>query len=166
MTQPWDQRPGEPATLYNQFLLYRNQGPGRSLRRAYRQHLSQYEMDVKATKGPSGAFKAASVQWDWAVRAKAWDADQLRTYGARLGPLYAFAIEQIADKLAAASRKIRPGDPAWKDILAAVDTVKEHLKVSRQAGADRPPAPQETPGVHPGSARPSDPAEVDRAAVE
>lgn len=134
-THPWDQQASESDTQYAQFLTYRDLGPSRSLRRAYRLCFQRDERAGRAPKGPSGAFKEAATRHRWAERAGAWDLRNLRAYGRRVAPLFVHSLELLARKGEAAARRFRPGEPGWSDVLATANLLGKLLEPARQAGA-------------------------------
>lgn len=71
--EPWDQQPGEPALWYARFEEYRQIGPHRTHRTAYRR-CAQREGLVG--KSPDKGWYAQARRWQWAERAAAWDEAQ------------------------------------------------------------------------------------------
>lgn len=66
--KPWERRPKESARAYAAFVVFRNLGPSRTLRAAYRQ-LSGNEQASQC----SGEFSMRAVRFRWQERANAWD---------------------------------------------------------------------------------------------
>ena len=129
MPEPWDRLPNETPPAYARFLMYRNLGPRRSLRRAYLH-------DLRVSDGYTGGVKRLHVpgQWYadcaanfWVDRAAAWDVRNLTAYGARLAVLHTRAVTTIAEKNARHAAKLNPGDDGWTDLIASMKLVAEFL---------------------------------------
>ena len=63
MSQLWDRQPEEPAKAYRAFTLYRDMGPGRTLRQA-----------AKNLQRSRSLLNEWSGKWGWVARAEAYDA--------------------------------------------------------------------------------------------
>ncbi|HXF62758.1 MAG TPA: effector-associated domain EAD1-containing protein, partial [Caldilineaceae bacterium] len=66
----WKQRPNEPDLWYARFELYRLLGPRRSLVKVYRLSMRLEEQPVRK---PGPLWYAMAKEWDWRLRAAAWD---------------------------------------------------------------------------------------------
>ena len=72
-THPWDRLPGETGTQYAHFLAYRDLGPSRSIRRAYRRTRPRLEGHPQGGKREvPGSFWALAARHRWKERAGAW----------------------------------------------------------------------------------------------
>lgn len=136
MAELWDQLPDESVTLYTHFLAYRDLGPLRSVRKAYRRVMQHLEVQERGGKTEvPGSFWEVATRHRWRERAEAWDVRNLKTYGARVAPLYVRMLENTARRGAVAAAKYRPGDREWGDVLATVDTLAKALEPARKANA-------------------------------
>ena len=66
---PWDRMQDEPFDWHARFQIYRDQGPSRSLTRAYREW-------TDSSGYPSKTTKAKAKEWLWEERALAFDQAQ------------------------------------------------------------------------------------------
>lgn len=116
MPDPWDQLPGEPDASYARFLVYRNLGPGRSLRDAY-----------GATKGrkrhPSGHYQREAADYDWQARAQSWDVVQLREQGLRSAVMFFTGLERVLERSLAILEQAEP-----ESFVEAVDVLERMAK--------------------------------------
>jgi hypothetical protein len=69
----WKQQPGESAEAYLAFSIYRDLGPWRSARQAYRKWRAQRPAGAPARPALSGAWKRWHRKWRWQERAFACD---------------------------------------------------------------------------------------------
>lgn len=129
MAEPWDQLPGEDNTAYARFLMYRNLGPTRSLRKAYQHYLRVYDGFTGGTKRLNipGNWHANCADHFWVSRAAAWDIRNLSTYGNRLACLHVATITRMAQKNARFAARLNPGDDGWTDLVASVRVVADFL---------------------------------------
>ena len=67
--KPWDRMQGEPFDWHARFQIYRDQGPSRSLAKAYREW-------TDSSGKPSKTTKAKAKEWRWEERALAFDQHQ------------------------------------------------------------------------------------------
>src|SRR5262249_41986256 len=65
---PWLRQPGETPRAYAAFCLYRDQGPGHSLRETGRRYYGS-----RSRSGRAGRISAWSTKYRWSERAAAWD---------------------------------------------------------------------------------------------
>ncbi len=70
MAEQWDKQPEESPKAYRAFLIYRNLGPKRSIDAAYRLSLKEHQESIKRAPRRWGEW---STQYQWVVRAQAWD---------------------------------------------------------------------------------------------
>src|SRR5690348_6359267 len=75
---------GEPLRAYRAYLVYRDLGPGRTLRGAWRRHREESRKRrgsrgrprlAKQESGPAGQWTQWSSQYRWVERAAVYDAD-------------------------------------------------------------------------------------------
>lgn len=125
----WEREPDEDADSYARFLVYRNCGPTRSLRKAYHRYLQAYDGYTGGTDRlhVPGTWHRDCVAHQWVNRAAAWDVANLVSHGARLVALHAGTVLQIAKKNARAARRLAPGDDGWDDLCKSVKLVQEWL---------------------------------------
>ena len=129
MAEPWDKLSSESNEAYSRFLIYRNIGPRRSLKRAYLHYLRVYD---EFAGGPKrlhvpGQWHADSANNSWRDRATAWDIRNLSKYGASVAVLHVRAIAILAGKNARYAERLKPGDNGYSDLLASIRTVAEFL---------------------------------------
>jgi hypothetical protein len=62
--EPWERQPDEPDSSWRFFVIYRDLGPGRTLR----------EVAEKAERSRT-VIEGTSREWSWQKRARAWDAE-------------------------------------------------------------------------------------------
>ncbi len=129
MAESWDKLPGESDEAYARFLIYRNVGPRRSLKRAYLHYLRVYDEFTGGTKRlhVPGSWHADCASNFWCDRAVAWDIRNLSAYGARVAVLHVRAVAILAEKNARHAVKLAPGDDGFSDLLASMRTVAEFL---------------------------------------
>jgi hypothetical protein len=151
-SEAWAQLPGESGDAYARFLIFRNLGPRRSLRRAYHHYLTVHDgfTGGKERLHVPGQWCADSADHFWIDRAAAWDVRNLTAYGARLASLHVQSITSIAEKNARYARKLKPGDDGWAGLVASVKVVGEYLtpEVMRglqDRGTRREPVPAPGP---------------------
>ena len=129
MPEPWDKLSAESDEAYARFLMYRNLGPGRSLRKAYKHYLTAYDGFTGGTKRlhVPGQWHADCVAHFWVERSNAWDVRNLYKYGARAAVLHVRTVVALAQRNARAVRELKPGDQGFTDLLASVRVVAEFL---------------------------------------
>src|SRR5262245_47569840 len=123
---PWDQRPGESSAAYRRFLIYRDLGPGRSLRaadRAARQGREPYTKRHGKTRC-SGQWSDDCRHFDWVTRAHAWDVYQLATHGQTAVVAFVSALEAATRKLLERLERVK-GPATWKEITEAMLVLSE-----------------------------------------
>jgi hypothetical protein len=69
---PWHRRPDELLRFYNRFLVYRDAGPERSVRKA----CDIAKLPQQGRKPSWQYWRKLAEQWHWGARARAWDAWQ------------------------------------------------------------------------------------------
>ena len=74
LTQPWEQRAGEPGRWYARFERFRLAGPSRSLLAMVNEDRQQ--RGKKKTRSTPQAWTAKARRWQWRERAQAWDQQQ------------------------------------------------------------------------------------------
>lgn len=129
MKEPWDQIRGEDDEAYAAFLIYRNIGMRRTLRKAYCHFLETHDGYTGGHKELNlpRSWRAASVSFFWKERATAWDIRNLHSYGARLAVLHTRAVTTVAEKCVRLSYELNPGDDGWADLLDSMDRVQNYL---------------------------------------
>lgn len=78
--EPFSKLPGESHRAFHCFAHYRDMGPGRSLHKAYAEHIARCVGRQGSIRRASGRWHQWSVDWRWHERATAYDAylDQQR----------------------------------------------------------------------------------------
>ena len=129
MKKPWDKLPNETDEQYARFLLYRNIGPKRSMRKAYARYLREYD----GFRGGSerlhvpGNWIANCRDLFWTERAFAWDVRNLAAYGGKVASLHAAAVAQVARKNLRWAKRLNPGDKGWPDLMRSMMQVQAFL---------------------------------------
>lgn len=145
--QPWDRLPDESPDAYTRFLIYRNLGPNRSLRKAYLNYLRSedgFSGPATAKLHIPGHWHANSVTYQWVNRSAAWDVRNLMTYGAKVAVLHIQTLCIIAKKTARAARETELGGEGWLDVVAGVRLIGDYLTPEVVRGIhERQPAGQE-----------------------
>lgn len=127
--QPWDKLPSESDEAHARFLIYRNLGPKRGLKKAYKWYLEKHD-------GYTGGLDGLHIpgQWHedcrlnkWVERCTAWDIRNLYAYGGRVVVLHMQAITKIAEKCVRLAHKANPGDDCWPDLLNSIRVISEYL---------------------------------------
>jgi hypothetical protein len=127
--QPWDQMPAEDNAAYARFLVYRNLGLKRSLKRAYAKTLRDANLfngDHRKLNLPA-SWRMDSNAYRWVARSSAWDLRNLALYGSRVAVLHVRAVEIVAKKAAAAAKRLNVGDDGWRDVLESLRFVGQFL---------------------------------------
>lgn len=98
---PWERLEDETSKAYGAFLLFRDLGYGRSVRRAYRAYLEatgrQKSPKVSANVSPS--FRRWVERHAWRERAEAWDLHELEGREAALEDAKRLALAELARRL-------------------------------------------------------------------
>lgn len=129
MKEPWDRLTNETEDAYSHFLIYRNLGFARSLKRAYFRYLQmddEYQGGIERISVP-GSWRKECMNNFWQQRATSWDIQNLHTYGSRLAVLYTQAITKMAEKCVRLSGSKNPGDKEWPDLIDTVGVVRDYL---------------------------------------
>jgi len=127
MADPWAQLPGESDESYARFLIYRNLGPKRSLRKGYLHYLRAYDGYAGGVKGlhPPGCWYEDSGGHFWVDRAAAWDIRNLVAYGSKVAVLHVRAVTLMAEKNLRAVSRLSPGDDGWSGLVASMRLVSD-----------------------------------------
>ena len=121
--QAWDQIPGEPDNAYSYFLIYRNLGPRRTRSKAYtiyRKGLKKIDAATTGVLAMSGQWNVYYRTYEWRRRATHWDIYNLQVFGAQTGVYHLMTLFKIAKHCYEKSCSLKPGDPAWPDLVMAV----------------------------------------------
>lgn len=142
MNRPWDQQPGESDERYTRFLLYRNIGPSRSLRKAYYHYLQEYDGFRGPIKGvrPPHQWAADSSQWGWVARSSAWDVHNLTGHGSRIVALHFQAMTKVAEKNLKWAARLDPGDDGFADLIRSMQMIQNMLTPDLVRGIKDEPA--------------------------
>jgi hypothetical protein len=142
---PWDRMPGESSKAYSAFVLYRDQGPRRTIDEASRlYHAGNQASNPDADRTPTGRKIRASgvvrgwvVRWKWQERAQAWDAEMDRRKQAAQVTVVQEMLERHANeammlqqKAIERLRELEPTDLNSRDTLSYL---VEAIKIERLA---------------------------------
>lgn len=125
----WEQMTGESDESFARFLMYRNLGPSRSMRKAYLRYLQEADGFTGGAKRLHipGQWQRDSSNFFWVERAAAWDVRNLQAYGGRLAVLHTQAMVELAKKNCRYARRLKPGDDGYADMLRSVQVVAAFL---------------------------------------
>ena len=125
--EPWERQPGESAKAFEAFVLYRDMGKERSVRKVA--HL----LDKSRT-----LIGRWSSEKDWPVRASAWDTEQDRITRekqvqeiAKMRSRHTKLAESMLLKAAKALQKLDPEDMNSNNITRMVDVATQLERLSR-----------------------------------
>ncbi|MCY3903223.1 MAG: hypothetical protein OXF62_17275 [Caldilineaceae bacterium] len=141
--KPWDRMQGEPFDWHARFQIYRDQGPSRSLAKAYREW-------TDSSGKPSKTTKAKAKEWRWEERALAYDQHQregeaVRADAARLRRLD--HIHKILTVIAGVIDQAGLEDLSEEEARALLPTVRPLFhKLLEQERLELPTLPK--PGEH------------------
>ena len=123
----WERQPEESAKAWEAFVIYRDLGLQRSLRKVA-EELSKSET----------LMKRWSKQYDWPKRAQAWDAEQDRISRAaqveeikKMRRRHAKIAETAMDKISAALERLDPEDISNSDIARLMSEASKLERLSR-----------------------------------
>ena len=148
----WDRLAVEDDLDYSYFLVFRNLGPRRTLRAAYREFAASFG---NAQKTPlSGVnvpekWKCLRRENRWVERAASWDVHCLKSVGCRVAVNQSQAILSLSSEAVRAARKVRLDPEQPGEILDVLRTVQGYLTPEAVAAVAMSAAPL-----------PDDPAEV------
>ena len=139
----WEQQPGEPMRAFRAFTVYRDLGPKRTLRAAFRQETG------KESAQPNGTWTRWYSRWQWLLRARAWDRelDALGREAAiaetqRMGERHAELAMTAQSQLVARLEQMDPADISVRDIPAWLKVAVDVERMARgEAVADYPARP-------------------------
>ncbi len=129
MANPWDKLTAESDEAYARFLMYRNLGPTRSVRRCYYRYLQEFDNFQGPPNGvrPPYSWQMESQRQFWRERSVAWDVRNLSAYGQKIVALHSEAIAEIARKNLRAARRLKVGMKGWAELQTSLRTVAEYL---------------------------------------
>jgi hypothetical protein len=129
---PWDKQPAESEQLYIRFLMYRNLGPTRTLRKAWFKWLAEQDLLPESKEDQkklqvSSTWAQPCALHKWAARAAAWDISNMTAYGSRTAVCYAMTMSDVSVKVSQAVKVHKPGDHEWTHILNTLRVLAEYL---------------------------------------
>ena len=152
MGEVWERIEGEPIGSFNRFTVYRDLGPGRSLRKAYAKYHGIDWRRVGKTK--CMYWRYLSAHWNWVERAKQFDTVVLALEGRRSIEHFLHGLEAVSEKTDNALANLPNVQPAtWREALEGLDLVGSFIPVEtiKQAilGTLDSPAPAADPSAAP-----------------
>ena len=142
MGQLWEQQPHEPPRAFNAFTVYRDLGPKRTLREAFRQETG------KESAQPDGTWTRWYTDWQWSLRARAWDRelDALGREAAvaetrRMGERHAELAMAAQSQLGARLEQMDPAELTVRDIPIWLKVTVEVERMARGEAVPDYPAP-------------------------
>lgn len=140
--KPWERQPGESTRAYSAFLVYRDLGPQRSLRKASEIIYPRYRQ--RGTTGPPGRIVLWSGQFKWHQRAEAWDAylrrlkeDEERRAIKEMAERHARAAVGFQQKALERLLAMKPGELKPKEVLAFFIEAAKLERLSRGEPTER-----------------------------
>lgn len=88
----WDKRENESSEAYTRFLIFRNLGPTRNIKKSYQVASGQ----DNPKKSEMQTWYDLSSQWDWRERASQWDIAQLTSVVPETTGMIYQAVRQYA----------------------------------------------------------------------
>lgn len=108
---PWERQPDETAKRYEQFCVYRNPGPGRTLTK------------TAETLTLSAAYvRSVSAHFLWSTRAQAWDREQDRI----------FSVRVTAERQRAAMQQLALGAKMFQKVRDRLETIDVQKLTAQQ----------------------------------
>ncbi len=140
--QLWEQQPHEPARAFNAFTVYRDLGPKRTLREAFRQETR------KESAQPNGTWTRWYTDWQWSLRAQAWDRelDALRREVAvaetrHMGERHAELAMAAQSQLVARLEQMDPAELSVRDLPIWLKVAVDVERTARGEAVASYPAP-------------------------
>ncbi len=136
MPDTWEQQENESVPAYTRFLIYRNLGPHRNLKRANEVY-AQMAIDTGTPPEEARNFWGNdSAKWHWRERAQAWDLANLQEHGKRLALKHMAYLEALLERAyAALMADEEVGPKTWTDHLGAAHGMAEHIPAATIAAA-------------------------------
>ncbi len=140
----YDRQPGEPDKAWGVFVVYRDMGPERSIRKAE----SKYK-EIHGGKGDVNYCEKLSVRWRWRERIEAWDRDldrrlrsqrirsleEMRTrhieIGKSLQSLGVLGAKQIQDEIKRAAANNEDVVLSAKDLVSLIEAGTKIERLNR-----------------------------------
>ena len=127
----WDRLGVEDDLDYTHFLIFRNLGPRRTLRSAYRHYLKTFA-NTQKTASPSTdsvpeRWKRLYREVRWVERASAWDVSNLKSVGSQLVVNQSRALLNLSRKALAASIEVAISTDDVKELLEVLKTIQGYL---------------------------------------
>lgn len=152
----WDRLAVEDDLDYSYFLVFRNLGPRRTLRAAYRHFAASFGNAQKTPlSGVNVPEKWKSLRRDnrWVERAAAWDVHCLKSVGCRVAVNQSQAILSLSREAVRAARKVHIDPEQTAELLDVMRTIQGYLTPETVAAVAMNAAPL-----------PEEPAEVEAVA--
>ena len=148
----WDRLSVEDDADYTLFLTYRNMGPRRNLRAAYRawiKTLPNANTSSRLDTGVPDRWRRLSKENRWPERAAAWDVSSLQTVGCRLVALHSDSILKLAKRANKAAGRVVINLEDSRDVLEILKACQQYLTPETVGGAASAaqPLPEAVPEV-------------------
>jgi hypothetical protein len=133
----WEQQPGESASAFAAFVIFRDLGPHRSLDAASR--LYHRKPGQEPDRPPTGTRKRKSGQvrlwyksWNWRARAEAYDAEQDRRHrAARETALREMAERHAREAVALQEKALRRLQQMQPEELSAAQVLDYFIQAAK-----------------------------------
>jgi hypothetical protein len=128
----WDRLGVEDDLDYTHFLIFRNLGPRRTLRKAYRHYLTTFANSQNKVTDCTGAnmpqrWRNLYRDNRWVERASAWDVSNLKSVGSQLVVNQSRALLNLSRKALAASIEVAISTDDVKELLEVLKTIQQYL---------------------------------------
>ena len=148
----WDRLPVEDDLDYSYFLVFRNLGPRRTLRAAYRQFAATFGNAQKVPmSGVNVPDKWKNLRRDnrWVERASAWDVSNLKSVGSQLVVNQSRSLLILSRKALTAAGKVAISTEDARELLEVLKAVQAYLtpEFVGAAGQESSPVPEAVPEV-------------------
>lgn len=132
MANPWDKLNEESDANYVRFLIFRDVGVTRTVRKAYVEWLKKENLYPETPEGQkkvkaNSTWVQACYQYRWVARALAWDIHNMSIHAGRVASIQTMSMQKFAEKTYTAICNCKPGDPEWNAIINSLRVINEWL---------------------------------------
>ncbi len=117
--EAWEQMEGEPLSHYNRFLVYRDLGSTRTVRKAYALVKGRNWKAVGSVD--CGYWRELCARWHWVRRAQEWDKARLTEAGDEAIVQFVSGLKRAATGVNQALERVKPR--TWHEAMEGLDLV-------------------------------------------
>ncbi len=117
--EAWDQMEGEPLSHYTRFLVYRDLGSTRTLRKAWA--LVKGKNWRAVSDNNCKYWRDLSARWKWVRRAQEWDKAMLSGLGDETIVQFVGGLKQAASEVNQALERVKP--KTWREAMEGLNLV-------------------------------------------